>query len=608
MAVYTIDITKVGAGSPSTIDLNKFLGALESCQPENDLVQIEGIPYVLSSAAIGSGAIASAVWGAITGNITDQLDLIALFGTIGSDIIPCANYAAIVAINPGDATKLYVDISVTPSQAYRWNGSGYTPVGDGGMTATGAVGNFLKVAVVNGALVVSMVASAMREDVSKVSATIPILATRLIAGSDLDGTKALSIDGNSIFGGYTDFDEVVGRGVFWRYGNTYPSIVLADFGNNSKLKYRANTHEYRNNNDQLLFHTTLGGAYQEGAKLATETYVDARVVNLLVRQPAYNPNITALYPVAADCHVPANGIKAGFAFFISAAGMISADSDIELKSGDCLVAKINNPAQLDSDWDILDANINYVAEDSANKRSDLTSPDNTNYPTTLAVQNGLDEKMGLVLDINQQTATYVLVLSDANKLVEIDSTDPECIVAVPLNSSEAFEVGTVITIVQRGTGRVTIAPTTGGITILTKCNLVLSGQYAEGQLVKTGEDEWYFFQSKISSELSVVLSQGGTDAPVIVAIQNNTTPHYFQDIDFSYQAVGQYRLSKLAAFINFRKQSGVIDALEDYYYVVSKIDDDTILINTLSKSMNAGSFDTFEKDELLYETLITIKL
>ena len=91
--------------------------------------------------------------------------------------------------------------------------------------------------------------------------------------------------------------------------------------------------------------------------------------------------------------------------------------------------------------------------------------------------------------INNQTADYTLALSDGlstyvrmNKASGINLT-------VPLNATVAFTIGTQIPVRQVGAGQLTIVAAMG-VTINTPTTLLLLGQGASAQLIKTATDTW----------------------------------------------------------------------------------------------------------------------
>ena len=110
--------------------------------------------------------------------------------------------------------------------------------------------------------------------------------------------------------------------------------------------------------------------------------------------------------------------------------------------------------------------------------------------TTL--QNAFDAKADKLITTNRQTASYTLVIGDADKLVEMNVGSANNL-TVPLNSSVAFPTGTQISLAQYGAGQTTIVATSG-VTIRSAGGaLKLAAQYSGATLVKIDTDEWYLF-------------------------------------------------------------------------------------------------------------------
>lgn len=98
------------------------------------------------------------------------------------------------------------------------------------------------------------------------------------------------------------------------------------------------------------------------------------------------------------------------------------------------------------------------------------------------------ERLAIVAQ-NTRTASYILVLTDANKVVEMNVASANTL-TVPPNASVAFPVGTVIEGFQLGAGQVTIAPGVG-VTIRSPNNkMKLTGIYSSASLRKRATDEW----------------------------------------------------------------------------------------------------------------------
>jgi hypothetical protein len=125
----------------------------------------------------------------------------------------------------------------------------------------------------------------------------------------------------------------------------------------------------------------------------------------------------------------------------------------------------------------------------------LGNVDNTsdaNKPVSTATQTALDAKTNKLVVANRQTASYTLVLSDADKLVEINNASANNL-TIPLNSSVAFATGTQILLAQYGAGQTTIVATSGVTVRSNGAKLKLNAQYSGATLIKIAENEWYLF-------------------------------------------------------------------------------------------------------------------
>jgi hypothetical protein len=108
------------------------------------------------------------------------------------------------------------------------------------------------------------------------------------------------------------------------------------------------------------------------------------------------------------------------------------------------------------------------------------------------LQTALDTKTNKLITTNRQTASYTLVLGDADKLVEMNVATANDL-TIPLNSSVAFATGTQILLAQYGAGQTTIVPTSGVTVRSNGGKLKLNVQYSGATLIKIGTDEWYLF-------------------------------------------------------------------------------------------------------------------
>lgn len=148
--------------------------------------------------------------------------------------------------------------------------------------------------------------------------------------------------------------------------------------------------------------------------------------------------------------------------------------------------------------------LGFTPENVANKSTSVTTDQasNTKYPSVKSVYDwavgafatitNLALKTDKLLVANRQTASYTLVLSDADKLVEMNVASANNL-TVPLNSSVAFSTGTQILLAQYGAGQTTIVATSGVTIRSNGGKLKLNAQYSGATLIKIASDEWYLF-------------------------------------------------------------------------------------------------------------------
>ena len=90
--------------------------------------------------------------------------------------------------------------------------------------------------------------------------------------------------------------------------------------------------------------------------------------------------------------------------------------------------------------------------------------------------------------LNQQTASYTLVLDDKNKMVEISNTSATTL-TIPADNSVNFATGATIVILQTNTGQITL--TAGaGVTLNTTPGAKLRTQWSSATLVKRAANTW----------------------------------------------------------------------------------------------------------------------
>lgn len=163
-------------------------------------------------------------------------------------------------------------------------------------------------------------------------------------------------------------------------------------------------------------------------------------------------------------------------------------SFIDLKGGTTgqILAKASN-TDLDFSW-------------IANDQGDITAV-NTNSPltgggTTGALTLSYDYAAGSKVTLNAQTATYTVVLADADQKLITMSVGSANDFLIPTNANVAFSIGSIINVIQIGAGQTTIKAVTSGTTSIlstggTAAQPKLRAQYSAASCIKVATDTWY---------------------------------------------------------------------------------------------------------------------
>ena len=119
-------------------------------------------------------------------------------------------------------------------------------------------------------------------------------------------------------------------------------------------------------------------------------------------------------------------------------------------------------------------------------------PSATGDILTAAMYNGL-----VTFDVSgsDQTADYTAVLGDSyQKLVYMNKATAVAF-KIPTNASVAFPVGTVLNVLSKGAGTVTISAVTPATTTILSAGTVAAsptlGQYKMAACIKVATDTWY---------------------------------------------------------------------------------------------------------------------
>ena len=136
----------------------------------------------------------------------------------------------------------------------------------------------------------------------------------------------------------------------------------------------------------------------------------------------------------------------------------------------------------------------------ANDQGDITAV-NTNSPLTGGGTSGAltlsyDYAAGSKVTLNAQTATYTIVLADADQKLITMSVASANDFQIPTNASVAFPIGTVINVIQIGAGQTTIKAVTSATTTISSTGASsiapkLRAQFSAASCIKVATDTWY---------------------------------------------------------------------------------------------------------------------
>lgn len=148
----------------------------------------------------------------------------------------------------------------------------------------------------------------------------------------------------------------------------------------------------------------------------------------------------------------------------------------------------------------------------------MSGGDSAKY-LTIDETTSISSKAAKNISVNEQTDSYTLVLTDAEKMIDMYSATATTL-TIPKNSAVAFPVGSIVAVRQKGVGVVTIAPVDTDVTINAPGDLETSGQYTIGVLVKIGTDIWEAAGFGYEPEAEYLTAEDVHAAPVLGASAN----------------------------------------------------------------------------------------
>lgn len=125
---------------------------------------------------------------------------------------------------------------------------------------------------------------------------------------------------------------------------------------------------------------------------AVKTYADSLVIGLLDYRGAYDASVNT-FPASGGSGT-AGAVLKGDMWIISVAGTLGGEA---VQIGDSVIANVDTPGQTASNWNILNANISYVPENSANKVTSLSGAStDTQYPSAKLTYDQLALKQATI--------------------------------------------------------------------------------------------------------------------------------------------------------------------------------------------------------------------
>lgn len=164
------------------------------------------------------------------------------------------------------------------------------------------------------------------------------------------------------------------------------------------------------------------------------------------------------------------------------------------------------------------ANAILTANITGEKLIELVDVQGNKFKVTISQLTEIFES-GNVLAANRRTVDYTLVLTDKDKLVELNKATA-IVLTVPTNATVAFPVGTVIPVVSLGAGQGSVAAA-GGVTILSENGALKLNRYKQGVLVKIATNTWYLFGVASHRTYKAAISQASTAAPSVTIFENS---------------------------------------------------------------------------------------
>lgn len=237
--------------------------------------------------------------------------------------------------------------------------------------------------------------------------------------------------------------------------------------------------------------------YVDGVTSSIQTQLDAKA-------PTANPTFTGTLS-AADISITGDLTVGGTTTTVNATDLVVTDPLIYIGEGNSanivdlgLVSSFNDGAYQhagivrdasDGIWKLFSS----VEDEPTTTINFSQAVYDTLKVGGIEFSDGTQVKQGVpsLTSINQQTGDYTPVLTDRDKLIEINSSTPVTL-TVPSAVSVNYPVGTSIDILQTGSGQVTIAGASN-VTVNATPGLKLRTQWSSATLFKRTSTAWVVF-------------------------------------------------------------------------------------------------------------------
>lgn len=143
-----------------------------------------------------------------------------------------------------------------------------------------------------------------------------------------------------------------------------------------------------------------------------KSYADSLVIGLIDDRGNYNASSNT-FPTTGGSGT-SGAILKGDLWVINVAGTLGG---VAVELGDTIRALVDNPGQTASNWALIERNLGYTPENSANKATNFTVTNNITFPTTQAVIDLLNDHTEMDFRFQNNTTTTALTGTVARFLV-----------------------------------------------------------------------------------------------------------------------------------------------------------------------------------------------